>query len=63
MKIGIIANTSKENVYKVVSEFVEKLRDNGFEYILSDDLLNKILNRISMPEVPLHEHTNSRVNA
>ena len=40
MKIGIIANTSKENVYKVVSEFVEKLRDNGFEYILSDDLLN-----------------------
>jgi NAD+ kinase len=39
MKIGIIANIDKENVYDVVSTFVVKLRDNGFEYILSSDLL------------------------
>jgi MoxR-like ATPase len=31
--------------------------------VTGDDLLNKILDRISMPEVPLHEHANLRVHA
>jgi MoxR-like ATPase len=31
--------------------------------VTSDDLLNKILDRIPMPEVPLHERANSRVHA
>jgi MoxR-like ATPase len=31
--------------------------------VTSDDLLNKILDRIPMPEVPLHEHANLRVHA
>jgi MoxR-like ATPase len=34
----------------------EALSDN----VSSDDLLHKILNRIPVPVVPLHEHTNSR---
>jgi MoxR-like ATPase len=37
----------------------EALSDN----MSSDDLLKRILNRIPMPEVPLHEHANIRVNA
>jgi MoxR-like ATPase len=37
----------------------EALSDN----VTSDDLLNKILERIPIPEVPLHEHANLRVNA
>jgi len=37
----------------------EALSDN----ISSDDLLDKILNRISMPVVPLHEHNIAHVNA
>ena len=37
----------------------EALSDN----VTSDDLLNKILDRIPIPEVPLHEHANVRVNA
>ena len=31
--------------------------------VSADDLLKKILNRIPMPEVPLHEHTRLRANA
>lgn len=31
--------------------------------VTSDDLLKKILDRIPIPVVPLHEHTNIRVNA
>jgi MoxR-like ATPase len=31
--------------------------------VTGDDLLNKILDRIPMPEVPLHEHANLRVHA
>ena len=31
--------------------------------LTSDDLLNKILNRIPTPEVPLHEHANVRIHA
>jgi hypothetical protein len=37
----------------------EALSDN----VDSDELLKRILNRIPMPEVPLHEHANIRVNA
>jgi MoxR-like ATPase len=37
----------------------EALSDN----VTGDDLLNQILDRIPMPEVPLHEHANSRVHA
>src|SRR5262249_30061280 len=37
----------------------EALSDN----VTSDDLLNKILKRIPVPVVPLHEHTNLRANA
>jgi MoxR-like ATPase len=37
----------------------EALSDN----INSDDILTKILDRIPIPVVPLHEHTNVRVNA
>jgi MoxR-like ATPase len=31
--------------------------------ITADDLLNKILDRIPIPVVPLHEHNNLRINA
>ena len=37
----------------------EALSDN----VTSDDLLKKILDRIPIPVVPLHEHANIRVNA
>ena len=37
----------------------EALSDN----VTGDDLLNRILNYIPVPEVPLHEHANVRVNA
>jgi MoxR-like ATPase len=37
----------------------EALSDN----VTADELLNKILGRIPIPEVPLHEHANARVHA
>jgi len=37
----------------------EALSDN----VTGDDILNKILGRIPIPEVPLHEHTNARSHA
>ena len=37
----------------------EALSDN----LTSDDILKKILDRIPIPVVPLHEHVNNRVNA
>jgi len=37
----------------------EALSDN----VSSDDLLNKIIKRIPVPVVPLHEHANNRANA
>ena len=37
----------------------EALSDN----VTSDDLLHKILNRIPLPRVPLHEYANARANA
>lgn len=39
MKIGIIANTNKDKVFEVVSSFVQKLKDSGFEYNLSSSML------------------------
>ena len=37
----------------------EALSDN----LTGDDILRKILDRIPIPVVPLHEHANNRVNA
>src|SRR5260221_14446025 len=37
----------------------EALSDN----VSADDLLQKILNRIPVPKVPLHEHANDRAHA
>jgi MoxR-like ATPase len=37
----------------------EALSDN----LSSDELLQRILNRIPLPEVPLHEHVNFRRHA
>jgi len=37
----------------------EALSDN----VTGDELLKKILDRIPIPEVPLHEHANARVHA
>jgi MoxR-like ATPase len=37
----------------------EALSDN----VTGDDLLQKILDRIPIPVVPLHEHVNARLNA
>jgi MoxR-like ATPase len=37
----------------------EALSDN----VSSDDILKKILDRIPIPVVPLHEHANDRINA
>lgn len=39
MKIGVIANTTKEGVYDVVSSFIQKLKNNDFEFFLSDSIL------------------------
>jgi MoxR-like ATPase len=44
--------------HRVVLSY-EALSDN----VSADDLLKRILNRIPMPEVPLHEHARFRVNA
>ena len=38
MIIGIIANTTKENVYDVISRFVEILKENDIDYLLSKSL-------------------------
>jgi MoxR-like ATPase len=37
----------------------EALSDN----VCSDDILKKILDRVPLPVVPLHEHANDRINA
>jgi NAD+ kinase len=39
--IGIIANTTKENVYLVVSELIKKLQANNFSFLLSHSLLKQ----------------------
>ena len=38
MKIGIIANITKEKVYDIVASFVSKLRENDLDYYLSESL-------------------------
>jgi len=38
MIIGIIANTTKKQVFSVISELVKMLKDNGFDFLLSDDI-------------------------
>jgi len=35
MLIGIIANITKENIFEVVSSFIQKLKANGLNYILT----------------------------
>lgn len=40
MKIGIIANITKEKVFDVVASFVSKLKENGLDYYLSDSLFS-----------------------
>ena len=44
--IGIVANTTKEKVFSVVAELIKILKDKGFNYLLSDDILKfkKLLN-------------------
>lgn len=39
--IGIIANTTKENVNLVISELIKKLRKNNFHFLLSNTLLKQ----------------------
>jgi len=42
--IGIIANTTKQNVFSVVSDLIKRLKNNGFDFLLSDDIrINKKL--------------------
>lgn len=38
MVIGIIANTTKQNVFSVLSGLLKKLKENGFDYLLSDEI-------------------------
>jgi MoxR-like ATPase len=44
--------------HRVVPSF-EALSDN----VTADALIQKVLDRIPQPVVPLHEHANNRVNA
>lgn len=39
MKIGIIANITKENIFPALQGLINLLEKNGFEYFLSDQLL------------------------
>jgi len=39
MKLGIIANVNKENVYEIVSSFIGKLKDNEIDFYLSESLI------------------------
>jgi NAD+ kinase len=41
MKVGIIANITKDNVYEIISSFIYKLKENGIEFNLSDSLLSQ----------------------
>ncbi|HSL89489.1 MAG TPA: NAD(+)/NADH kinase [Ignavibacteriaceae bacterium] len=38
MLIGIIANITKENIFEVVSSFIQKLKDNNLDYMLTNTL-------------------------
>ncbi|HSD64765.1 MAG TPA: NAD(+)/NADH kinase [Ignavibacteriaceae bacterium] len=39
MTIGIIANSTKENVTEVVSSLIKKLKDNGFDFLITDTII------------------------
>ena len=39
MKLGIIANVNKDNVFEIVSSFIGKLKDNGIDFYLSESLI------------------------
>ncbi len=38
MKVGIVANITKENIIEIVSSFTAKLKENNIEYILTKSL-------------------------
>ena len=39
MKLGIIANVNKDNVFEIVSSFIGKLKDNEIDFYLSETLI------------------------
>lgn len=41
MKLGIIANVNKENVYEIISSLIGKLKDNVIDFYLSDSLISQ----------------------
>ncbi len=41
MTIGIIANTTKENVFEVISELIKKLKSSKLDFILADSLYER----------------------
>lgn len=48
MKIGIVANITKESVMEVVAAFIQKLKDNKLDYLLThslNEIDGKIKNR------------------
>lgn len=40
MTIGIIANSTKEKVYEVVSSLIKKLKANGFDFLITDTIIS-----------------------
>jgi NAD+ kinase len=38
MIIGIMANTTKQKVFSVISDLMKTLNENGFDFLLSDDI-------------------------
>lgn len=38
MVVGIIANTTKKSVFSVISDLLRLLKDNGFDFLLCDDI-------------------------
>ncbi len=52
--IGIIANTNKEKVFPVISDFIKKLRENDFQFYISSrvtECKNKIPENIKKTEL------------
>lgn len=41
MTVGIIANVTKEKVFEVVSDFIRKLKENEFDYLLTNSLIEE----------------------
>jgi NAD+ kinase len=39
MIVGVVANITKEHAFEVVAVFIKKLKENGIEFLLSDELL------------------------